>query len=561
MGISPPEATGRLQRLGVGRAMPTPVKLMRWVYFWRVAVATVVFVAAAFYFRANPPSTILTLAVATILSLVVTAASIWYTHVHGAVPGQTFYYAQALFDLGLVTAIVHVTGGADSDFPALYILVITVSAVLMPVGSSLLITLLASILYFSDIVWWHPVQLSVTVAMQIGVFAFVAIASGWLASRVRAVGAEHEVLQAEVRRLRLEASDILHNISSGVLTVDAGGFLLFGNPAAEALLGMRAGEWARRPILDFLRERAPELWAAMRATLETGLSVQRAEGRIARGEQACSIGLTTTPVRSGGDVPPSVTAIFTDISDQKRLEQLHLRTERLEAVAELSASLAHEIRNPLASIRSSVEQLARSARGNPDERFLAQLVMRESDRLSRLLSEFLDFSRVRVTRARQLDFSLVAASAADVVRNHPDCPAGAEIDVTGGAIFLEGDEDLLHRIVQNLVLNAVQAAGSAARVTVETRGALPSELPRGVAMEEPVLLKVSDNGPGIPDELRERLFHPFVTGRVGGTGLGLAIVERAVQAHRGLVLVDSAAGHGAAFTVLLPAKANAEAAA
>ena len=124
-------------------------------------------------------------------------------------------------------------------------------------------------------------QLSVTVAMQIGVFAFVAIASGWLASRVRAVGAEHEVLQAEVRRLRLEASDILHNISSGVLTVDAGGFLLFGNPAAEALLGMRAGEWARRPILDFLRERAPELWAAMRATLETGLSVQRAEGRIA----------------------------------------------------------------------------------------------------------------------------------------------------------------------------------------------------------------------------------------------------------------------------------------
>ena len=203
------------------------------------------------------PSTILTLAVATILSLVVTAASIWYTHVHGAVPGQTFYYAQALFDLGLVTAIVHVTGGADSDFPALYILVITVCAVLMPVGASLLITLLASILYFSDIVWWHPVQLSVTVAMQIGVFAFVAIASGWLASRVRAVGAEHEVLQAEVRRLRLEASDILHNISSGVLTVDAGGFLLFGNPAAEALLGMRAGEWARRPILDFLRERDP----------------------------------------------------------------------------------------------------------------------------------------------------------------------------------------------------------------------------------------------------------------------------------------------------------------
>ena len=93
--------------------------------------------------------------------------------------------------------------------------------------------------------------------------------------------------------------------------------------------------------------------------------------------------------------------------------------------------------------------MARSARGNPDERFLAQLVMRESDRLSRLLSEFLAFSRVRVTRARQLDFSLVAALAADVVRNHPDCPAGAEIDVTGGSIFLEGDEDVMAGTTQD----------------------------------------------------------------------------------------------------------------
>src|SRR5207244_11312402 len=113
---------------------------------------------------------------------------------------------------------------------------------------------------------------------------------------------------------------------------------------------------------------------------------------------------------------PRVTAIFTDISDSKRLEELHLRAERLEAVAELSASLAHEIKNPLASIRSSVEQLGRAKRANPDEKFLTGLVVRESDRLSRLLSAFLDFSRVRATECSTLNLHAVAAAALRQVR-------------------------------------------------------------------------------------------------------------------------------------------------
>ncbi|MBI4420989.1 MAG: PAS domain-containing protein [Gemmatimonadetes bacterium] len=561
MPTSGPKEGEQLQRLGIGRAIPSPKSLFRWVYFWRVALASVVFVAAAFYFRSQPAATILALAVAAIRSVVVTALSLWHTHVRGVVPGPTFRYTQALFDLALVTTIVHLTGGADSDFSALYIPVITVSAVLMPVGSSLLVTVLASLLYFSDIVWWHPVQLSVAVGLQIGVFIFVAIASGWLASRVRAVGAEHQVLQQEVRRLRLEASDILRNIPSGVISVDGEGTLLFVNPAAESLLGVPATDWVNQPILHLLRERSPELWGAIRATSQTGQPVVRAEGRVTLGERSFPIGLATTAVATPEDAPASVTAIFTDISDQKRLEQLHLRTERLEAVAELSTSLAHEIRNPLASIRSSVEQLARAARGNEDERFLTQLVVRESDRLSRLLSEFLDFSRVRVTRRRPVDLGLVAQAAVDLIRKHPDCQPGAEIAVHRAPAHMEGDEDLLHRVVQNLVLNAVQAAGAGARVGVEVREAVASELPRGVAIEGPVLLRVRDNGPGIPEELRHRLFLPFVTGRIGGTGLGLAIVQRAVQAHRGLVLLDTEPGKGTTFTVLFPAKAAAEAAA
>jgi two-component system sensor histidine kinase PilS (NtrC family) len=248
-----------------------------------------------------------------------------------------------------------------------------------------------------------------------------------------------------------------------------------------------------------------------------------------------------------------VTAIFTDISDSKRLEELHLRAERLEAVAELSASLAHEIKNPLASIRSSVEQLSRSTRTNPDEKFLASLIVRESDRLSRLLSEFLDFSRVRVTECRAVDLRAVAGAAVRMVRQHPDCPADVTIDLAGASAPMEGDEDLLHRVVSNLVLNAVQATGPGARVQVRTGCPTPDDIPTGITVENPVTLRVSDNGPGIPDSVRERLFEPFVSGRAGGSGLGLAIVQRAVVAHRGMVLVDSAPDRGTTFTVYFPA--------
>jgi len=278
----------------------------------------------------------------------------------------------------------------------------------------------------------------------------------------------------------------------------------------------------------------------------------RVEATVRRPDRTFPIGVTTTTleVETGGT--PRVTAIFTDISDSKRLEELHLRAERLEAVAELSASLAHEIKNPLASIRSSVEQLGRAKRANPDEKFLTGLVVRESDRLSRLLSEFLDFSRVRATECRPLDLHAVAAAAIRLVREHSDCPDDAVIDLAGGSTAMEGDEDLL---------NAVQAAGKGARVTVRTGRPAPHELPRGAGIENPVALAVSDNGPGIPENLRARLFDPFVTGRVGGTGLGLAIVQRAVEAHRGLVLVDSTEGKGTTFTVYFPADRRKEEAA
>ena len=193
-----------------------------------------------------------------------------------------------------------------------------------------------------------------------------------------------------------------------------------------------------------------------------------------------------------------------------------------------------------------------SVQADEDDKFLAQLVIRESDRLSRLLTDFLDFSRVRVGESHPIDVETVVNAAIAVVREHPDCPDDADMTIQGQCAPIVGDEDLLHRVVLNLVLNAMQASNGKASVTVVLRDVRASEVPGGGTQGACILLEVSDTGPGIPQELRERLFDPFVTGRPGGTGLGLSIVQRAVVAHRGLLFVDTESGRGTTFSIYLP---------
>jgi two-component system sensor histidine kinase PilS (NtrC family) len=544
-----------------GSAIPTATQLLRLQYVGRMCLAIAIYLTTALKIRVAAPLDILVTSLLLVSAAVVTVVSYWQTHFRRRLPGPTFLYLQALFDVVLITAVVHMTGGADSDLASLYVLLIAVTAVLMPPANAGLVTLFAGLVYFADVFWGHSATVAPSVWVQLAVFVLVAVVTAYVASRVNVMGAEREALAAEVRQVQLEADDVLRNIRTGVLTVDADGRLLYANPAAEEILGFKAREWLGRAVMPEFARLAPEFWAAMTSTARRGVRLMRVEATVHRPDRTFPIGVTTTTLDGPTGSRPRVSAIFQDISDSKRLEQLHLRAERLEAVAELSSSLAHEIKNPLASIRSSVEQLGKSSRANPDEKFLANLIVRESDRLSRLLSEFLDFSRVRVTECRPIDLHQVAAAAIRLVKQHPDCSPGVKISLEGTPTPMEGDEDLLHRVVSNLVLNAVQAAGARAHVTVRTGRAALHELPGGAGIDNPVSLRVIDNGPGIPEDLQRRLFEPFSTGRVGGTGLGLAIVQRAVEAHRGLVLVDSDAGKGTTFTIYFPAARRKEEAA
>ncbi|PYP75509.1 MAG: hypothetical protein DMD35_21240 [Gemmatimonadetes bacterium] len=532
-----------------------PALLVRWVYVGRLSVAGAIFLAAVLVWQ-NPDTDgqkVLVATLAFVACLIVTGASVLYSGFYHRALRTTFYYLQAIFDLLLVTAVVHVTAtnGNPSQFAALYILVIATSSLLLPVGGGLLVAALGNVMYVADAIWSVGSPFTIAVWLQLGVFAIVALGSAYLSAKVKELGAGTE---AELAHVRLQAADILHNIRSGIVTIDEMGRLLYANPMAEQLLAIDLEMTKGKDILGRLRTIAPELGESLERAVTRRDRTTRGEGMIAVAGKRLSIGVTTTYTDGDGlRTDRTATAIFQDISDHKRMEALRLRAERLEGVAELAASLAHEIKNPLASIRSAVEQLSRSPFSGNDEKTLARLVMRESDRLSRLLSEFLDFSRVRVARVEPIDLGALGASAARLADASPNRPDGVHVtsDAERAEYIVDGDEDLLHRAVFNLLLNAIQASPEGGNVHLAVGPALPEHLAGTRYEHGAVMLTVTDCGAGIPTEIRDRLFDPFFTTKPGGSGLGLAVVHRAIDAHRGLVFLDSSSA-GTRFTVVLP---------
>lgn len=537
-----------------------PRLLLRWSYVGRIAITLAIFFAVGFVFEDSTPEDRLVATLLLVGAAVFTAISAAWSEFQDRALNDSFVGGQILFDLVLVTGLVHVTGGAASQFAALYILVIACAALMLKASTGLLIAALGCLFYFADVILAHRSSLDLGYWLQLGVFAGVALSSGYIATRLREARAGHEELAAELVKVRLQAEDILRNIRSGIVTVDVAGTLVYANPAASSLLGMDLGGHTGRKVRDLFGSVSPELVSALERAASSGVRTIRAEGKVITASRGFPIGLNTT-VTAGveqngngtGGAGRTATAIFQDLTDQKRLDALRRRTQRLEAVTELSASLAHEIKNPLASIRSAVEQLGQSARATPDEQTLSTLIVKESDRLARLLTEFLEFARVRVNKVQEVDIARLTRGAATLAATHPSRADGVRVSINGEAGVLEGDDDVLHRAVFNLVLNAVQASPRDGEVRVELSSLRSDEAPPGVRLPGGgVSIRISDQGPGIEPEAREKMFDPFFTTRPGGSGLGLAVVHRAVESHSGYVFVDSEPGSGTRVTVLLP---------
>jgi two-component system, NtrC family, sensor histidine kinase PilS len=538
------------------RLAPGASGILRWLYGGRLLVVSAILLAVLLGRGELGGGEIVAVLALALGAVAVTVISFVHSHFRSRDPGVGFGYGQVALDVLLVTVLIHVTGGGGSAFAPLYVLVIATGALLLPLPGGVVIGALASLLYFADVVWGHGESVPSTVLLQIGLFAIVALVTGWLGDRVRRERLSRGAVESELRQLRLETDDILASISTGIMTVDPRGRLVYMNPAAEVLLDLPGRALQGQEVVRVLEDVAPGLGDTLRRSLETRIPLSRAKSVGLRNGERITLGISTTILEPEDGTLPSVTAIFQDITDQDRIEQLNRRNERLEAVAELSASMAHEIKNPLASIRSAVEQITRPDLDDDDRAVLQRLVVTESDRVSRLLAEFIEFSRMRMGEVMEVDLHQVARDALALVRQHPDT-RDARVKVTeriqAGGLRITGDADLLHRAIFNLLLNASQFAGEEG--TVELVMERVERAPGGVSIREPVRIAVRDSGPGVHPEDVPRIFDPFFTTRKGGSGLGLAVVHRAVEAHQGIVLVESwGEGAGAEFAIYLPGR-------
>ncbi len=439
---------------------------------------------------------------------------------------------QVALDVGLATAVVALTGYAESVFVFLFVIAIVNGALLLFRWGAWLAAVLALLAYVPAVLLLSPAPTPApTLFVHGGALLATAALAGYLSEQLRSTGqrlAEREVDLAQITALH-EA--IVQSVASGLLTLDGRGRVTFLNRAGEQLTGRKLAEVLGRPAAWFpaLPERGS------RAELDFV---------NARGERL-RLGFTAFPLRARGDEEIGEAVIFQDLTQLRAMEDRLQRNERLADLGQVAAGLAHELRNPLASMSGSVE-LLRGAATREEDRRLMDIVLREAGRLDQLVARFLAYSRPAAPRREPVDLARVARETLEVFGHDP---AAARVRLAPELAPTPAwcDADQLRQVLWNLLVNAAQAAqaaGTEAAVTIRVRSA---PLPAGGA-----LLEVEDDGPGIGPEELARLFTPFFTTKPSGTGLGLATVQRVVDAHGGTVSAASVPGQGARFSVRLP---------
>jgi len=464
---------------------------------------------------------------------------------------------QLLGDLVVVTGLVWVSGGPDSSFTFLYLAVVLSGTLLFGRGGGLVTAGLASVFYavllqlmqsgavsaplideLPPRVWTRG-QLAGNVVSNVGAFAATALLVAAASERLRDARLLAERRREEVARLQALHSSVLSSMSSGVVTADLAGRITFANPPAGELLHRNPAELVGRPLFE-----TGLVWPEiLDPTHPPGNEVFRFEGNRTPLGAGAYFGVTITPLRDGDGRVTGRILIFQNLTEMKKLEGEVRLKEKLAAVGELAASIAHEIRNPLASISGSVQALSATAPPGSSERRLMEIAVQESHRLSAILEDFLKYVKPRDQAIETVD---AAGALRDVVTllTHSDELSerhAVTLKLEPESFPLQADPGQLRQVFWNLLRNAVAAMpdGGTLAVTARAGGGVWSAT-------------FSDDGRGMSREDQERLFTPFAHATPGGTGLGLAIVYRIVEEHGGSIRVKSAPGDGTAITLTLP---------
>jgi two-component system sensor histidine kinase PilS (NtrC family) len=470
-------------------------------------------------------------------------------------------------DALIVSAFIYVTGGITSYFSSLYVLPIVAASTVQFRRGGLMVAVLSATLYsglvaaqyltasgFLDV---YPALVNAAVVLPprslaqyivaLNLFGFfgVALLSGSLANGLRSAGAQLEQASTEIADLQALNQHVINSLPSGLATTDPHQRILTFNHAAETITGVAFRSAVGRPINEVLQLPA-ELIESLKA--RGYVTPNRFEVRYrAPNGRDLDIGLSATNLETPGG-RAGLLFTFQDVTNFKKLQRDAAIQQRLAAVGEMAAGIAHEIRNPLASMSGSIQILRHELPLSADQEQLMDIVLRESERLNTTIRSFLAYARPQQFQIARFDIRSALNDTALLLRNSSEiCDQHViDADVPATEVWYEADEGQIKQIVWNLATNGLRAMPHGGRLRL------------GAAVEpsnDGVVLTVEDEGVGIPPEELDNLFQPFHGRFAKGSGLGLAIVHRIVSDYNGEIQVSSPAGKGTTVSVRLPARA------
>ncbi|MFH0963370.1 MAG: ATP-binding protein [Planctomycetota bacterium] len=485
---------------------------------------------------------------------------------------EQFAAFQIAVDTVLVGALVLFTGGPTSIFNFLFFACVIAAALILPTGLMLATATLAGSLmvaaaatyyvlgtpfFLMDVPFLREVierstqgDLPETVSLLMVQVSILFLMGILLSTIVQRLSGAH-ILNEE----------ILDNMSEGVIALDRDTRIVHINRAARRMVGVSVvRDFAGVPLRDVLDGVRHEV--LIRAMLaRTGQAVEldivSLETGVTSPVEIVVSRLEDRRRRSRGSV-----AVLLDLTQRRMMERTLRRMERLEIVERMATAITHEIRNPLSSIRGSAQMLVESTALSEEERKFLQLIIQETDRLDKLVMDFMLFSRTQRMNPAKCGIREVAEEVLTMLsRAEGGNGNRVELRIPKG-LCCHADRDLLKQVFYNLAINAFQAMTNGGKLTIgaspmgRATGGRPRNVLRSRGRESVpgVSISFADEGPGIPSEIRGKLFDPFFTTKARGTGIGLSIVERIVEAHDGNITVDSRPGEGATFRVWLPSE-------
>ncbi|HEU4363920.1 MAG TPA: ATP-binding protein [Candidatus Krumholzibacteria bacterium] len=475
-------------------------------------------------------------------------------------PRRRIAWGVLVADVALSAGIMHYGGGVDGQFTTVYCLAIAAGAFLLAMPGGLATALLSSLCYVgfqileAQGVVAPPGRAELATAstsglidayMHVSMFFLVGTVGGYLADRIKLKGRALQHAESALEQLRVDTNYILENMSSGVLVVDTDGRVVTMNAAAEQILEVGKDGVLARCVEEAFAGRAPDLAHELGMSLQSERGKRRQEiATHTRSGRDRPLGISISHLHDGDGHRRGIIAVFQDLTEVHEMRERVRKADRLAAIGELSAGIAHELRNPLASISGSIEMLYQELELDGEDKRLMELILRESDRLDRIISDFLEFARLRTPRRfpSRVDKSLSETMV--LLKKNTEKSAGitVRLDCTESLPTVFMDDEQMRQVFMNMAINACEAMAGDGTLEIS---AAPAEGGK-------IRVEFRDSGRGIDPENVGRFFEPFFTTKEGGTGLGLAIANKIVAAHGGSIGFRNREGGGAVFTITLP---------